>query len=135
MKRTQIHLHWGKLTAAVACAAIVWLAITPGNISAAGKIAPPPAQNTLAAGRLIVVRQANLGATVVGLKIDGVQTAQIAPNRRYNAPLAAGSHVLTVFPVFSLEGARPTERRLNVEPGKTYTLTAAKQDAQLVLKK
>lgn len=136
MNRTQTHLYQGKLMAAVACVAIAWLVITPGNVSAAGKPASSTAQKTvIGAGRLIVVRQANLGATIVGLKIDGVQTAQITPNRRYDAPLAAGSHVLTVFPVFSLEGARPTERRLTVEPGKTYTLAAAKQDAQVVLKK
>ena len=120
---------------AVACAAVAWFAITPGNISAASKPASPPARNMVAPGRLIVVRQANLGATIVGLKIDGVQTAQITPNRRYNAPLAAGSHVLTVFPVFSLEGARPTETRVTVEPGKTYAFAAAKQDAQIILKK
>ena len=70
----------------------------------------------------------------MGLKIDGKEAAQITYNRRYDAPLAAGSHTLTVYPVVS-RGAKPTEIRVNVEPGRTYTFTAARQDIQLVLQR
>ena len=34
-----------------------------------------------------------------------------------------------------VEGAKPTEIRVNVEPGKTYKFTAARKDIQLVLQK
>ena len=92
------------------------------------------AQSGTAMGRLVIKRGPNLGPTIVGLKIDGVETEKISYNRTYNAPIAAGSHVLTVYPVVSLEGARPTETRVNIEAGKTYTFTALRKDIQIVLK-
>ena len=119
---------------AVACVAIAWFAISPGNISAAGKPSPAPANTAQAPGRLVIVRAANLGVIVVNLKIDGVQAADIYKTRRYDAPLAAGPHVLTVAPTSRFEQSQPTEKRLMVEPGKTYTFTAVLEDVQIVLK-
>jgi hypothetical protein len=95
---------------------------------------PAAVQTTQGVGRLIIVRAANLGPTIVGLKIDGKDVDKISYNRRYDAPIAAGAHVLTVYPVVSYEGARPVDARINVEPGKTYTFTAARKDIQVVLK-
>jgi hypothetical protein len=134
MNKMSIHVNRHGLVVILASLAIGWL--LPGSevVSAAGKPSPPPAQDTQPAGRLVIVRSASLGPTVVGLKIDGVQTATITYNRRYDAPLAAGAHILTVYPVVSLKGARPTDTRVNVEPGKTYTFTAARDDIQIVLK-
>jgi hypothetical protein len=106
---------------------------SPAPGLAAGKTSPNPARETRPAGRLVIMRSASLGPTVVGLRIDGVETAKITFNRRYDAPLAAGQHVLTVYPLVSREGARPTDTRVNVESGKTYTFTAARQDIQIVL--
>ena len=80
---------------------------------------PAAVQTTQGVGRLIIVRAANLGPTIVGLKIDGKDVDKISYNRRYDAPIAAGAHVLTVYPVVSYEGARPVDARINVEPGKT----------------
>jgi len=102
--------------------------------SGASKKSPTPTQTAQAPGRLIINRSATLGPTIVGLRIDGKETAKITFNRSYNAPLAAGEHVLTLYPLPSLEGAKPTDKRLTVEPGKTYTFTAARNDIQLVLK-
>ena len=132
MKRKRIHLHTGKLSVVVASLAVACFTITT-NISAAGKPSSVAEPEAVGAGRLIIVRAVNLSSTIVGLKIDGVQMAPIVYNRQYDAPIAAGSHVLTVYPVVSREGARPTERRLNVEPGKTYTLTAKRADIEIVL--
>ena len=134
MNKTRVQLHRANLMLIVASVAIAWFAIIPGNMSAAGKPAPAPAQKTQAAGRLVIVRSASLGPSIIGLKIDGVKTAQMAYNRRYDAQLTAGAHVLTVYPVFSVGNAQPTETRLTVEPGKTYTFTATRQDIQIVLK-
>jgi len=112
--------------------ALLGCALATGTLSAAEKKASAP--NDKGMGRLVIKRAANLGPTVVGLKVDGVPTDKISYNRTYNAPIAAGSHVLTVYPVISLEGAKPTDTHLNVEPGKTYTFTAARKDIQIVLK-
>ena len=135
MNKINPHLQRSSLMLIVTCLAIGLFLGYPVNASAAGKESPAPVQNELAAGRLVIMRSATLGPTIVGLKIDGKEVAQISYNRSYNAPLAAGSHILTVYPVVSLEGAKPTEIRVNVEPGKTYKFTAARQDIQLVLQK
>ena len=111
---------------------LIGCALATETLSAAEKKAST--QSDKAKGRLVIKRAANLGPTIVGLKIDGAQTDQISYNRTYNAPIAAGSHVLTVYPVVSREGAKPTETRVNVEAGKTYTFTAAREDIQIVLK-
>ena len=116
-----------------AAIAIAWFAFMPGSISASGKPAPEPAERAQAPGRLIIVRSPNIGPQIVGLEIDGVQTARISYNRRYDAPLAAGPHVLTVFPVIGGGTSSMTERRLTVEPGKTYVLTAAWQHTGIFL--
>lgn len=133
MNNMNSYLQRNSLLLIVTCLAVGLLVGYPGCTSAAGKKSPAPAQNAQVAGRLVVVRSANLGPTIVGLKIDGKEAAKISYNRRYDAPLAAGPHILTVYPVLSLEGAKPTETRVNVEPGKTYKFTAVRKDIQLVL--
>jgi hypothetical protein len=133
MKTTFIELSRSLLRIAVCL--VVGLALAgPELVFGADKKAPTPAQGHQPAGRLVIVRSASLGPTIVGLKIDGVETAKITYNRRYDTSLAAGEHVLTVYPLPSLEGARPTETKVNVQPGKTYTFTAARDDIQIVLK-
>lgn len=122
MNTNRIRQHLGHLILIAGCFAIAWFVLTPAKTSAAGQ-----------PGRLVILRAANIGPQVVGLKIDGVQTAQIYYNRNYDAPLAAGPHVLTVFPVVGRGTARPTSRSVTVEPGRTYTFTASWQDTQIVL--
>jgi hypothetical protein len=135
MNKISPHLQHSSLILIVMCLAIGLFLGHPVNASAAGKASPAPAQNALAAGRLVIVRSATLGPTIVGLKIDGKEAAQLTYNRSYDAPLAAGSHTLTVYPVVSLKGAKPTEIRVNVEPGKTYKFTAARKDIEVILQK
>jgi hypothetical protein len=133
MKKMPIYLSRSTLLLVVSLAT-GWCLTCSVSLSAADKKSPTRPQGTQPAGRLVVVRSATLGPTIVALKIDGVLADQISYNRRYDAPLAAGEHVLTVYPVISIEGARPTQTRLNVEPGRTYTFTAARQDIQIILK-
>ena len=135
MNKISPHLDHSSLLLIVTCFAIGLFLGHPVNASAAGKGSPSPAQNELAPGRLVIRRSATLGPTIVGLKIDGKEAAQLSYNRSYNAPLAAGSHILTVYPVVSLESAKPTEIRVNVEPGKTYKFTVARKDIELVLQR
>ena len=117
--------------------AIACLVVVSGSLSAADKAspAPAPAQTNAAPGRLVILRAANLGPQIVSLKVDGKQTAQVYYNRRYEGPIAAGSHVLSVEPVIGRGNTRPTETRLNVESGKTYTFTASWQDTAIVLQR
>jgi len=120
--------------------AVGWLVVGQGNLCAAGKASPNMAQKkemptaSQATGHLVVKRAANLGATIVGLKIDGKEVDRITYNRTYDAPISAGSHVLTTYPVVSYENARPVDMQINVAPGKTYTFTAKRSDIQVVLR-
>ena len=135
MNKISLHLQRSSLLLVVTCLAIGLFLGHPVNALAAGNPSTAPAQNPLAAGRLVIVRAVNLGPTIVGLKIDGKEAAQITYNRSYNASLAAGSHVLTVYPVVSLKGAKPTERRVDVESGKTYKFTVVRKDIELILQR
>lgn len=130
MNKTQ-HLKRNSLIIAVACAA---LAIVPAIVSGAGKAAPAPAQTTQDTGRLVITRSANLGQAVVGVSIDGVQVAKVNFNGRYDAPVAVGQHVVTVLPIPNREFAKPSETRLTVEKGKTYSFTAKRSDVAIILK-
>jgi hypothetical protein len=130
MKKTHRNQNRSFLILTVACAVIGWGAIISSH---AATPSPAATQTTQQAGRLVIKRSANLGSTVVGLSIDGVQKARINYNGRYDAPLAAGPHLLTVTPIPAREYAKPSEKRLTVEPGKTYTFTAKRSDVAIVL--
>ena len=135
MKKLSTHLNSRGLMIIVASFATCWLLASPQGASAAEKkSSPAPMQEMKAPGRLVVVGSASLGPTVVGLRVDGAKVGEISFNRRYDAPIAAGSHVITVYPVHSLQNARPRDRQISVESGRTYTFTAARQDVDLVLK-
>jgi hypothetical protein len=76
-------------------------------------------------GRLIVIRVANFGWNLAAnLKIDGQTVANIVQGRRYDRPIFAGRHVLTVSVVPNLQLSQPTSITLNVRPGATYIFTA-----------
>jgi hypothetical protein len=118
----------------LACAALALSAVIPGIASGAEKSSAPAAQKNQEAGRLIITRSSRLSQLVVGLSIDGKQVAKILYNNRYDAPLVAGPHTLTVVPIPNREQASPTSIQVNVQPGKTYTFTAALNDIRIVLK-
>ena len=63
-----------------------------------------------------------------------MQTARIAFNGSYDAPLAVGQHVVTVLPIPNREFGKPSETRLTVEKGKTYSFTAKRSDVSIILK-
>ena len=135
MKMLSTYLSQRGLMMIVASLATCWLLASPEGVSAAEKkSSPAPMQETKAPGRLVIVRSATLGPTVVGLRVDGAKVAEITYNRRYDAPIAAGSHVITTYPVHSMSNARPREIKISVESGRTYTFTATRQDVDLVLK-
>lgn len=119
----------------VAAALAIGFVVGQAELFAAQKKEMPAmAAAPQATGTLVVKRAPNLGPTIVGLKIDGRDVDKIGYNRSYNAPISAGSHVLTTWPVVSRDGARPVDTRIDVESGKTYTLTASRLDIQIVLR-
>ncbi len=134
MNKTRLLSKRGLLIVAIAAAAIAWGAVVPGIVSGAEKKASAPAGSSQDTGTLAILRSANLGTTVVGVSIDGVQTAKINFNGRYDAPIAVGQHVLTSVPIPNREHAAPAQTRINVQKGKTYTLTAVRADVAVVLK-
>jgi hypothetical protein len=76
-------------------------------------------------GRLIVIRVANFGWNVAAnLKIDGRTVANIVQGRKYDHPIAAGRHVLTVSAVPNVIMSESSSITLNVRPGGTYIFTA-----------
>jgi hypothetical protein len=76
-------------------------------------------------GRLIVIRVANFGWNLAAnLKIDRRTVGNIVQGRRYDHPIPAGPHVLTVSVVPNLQSSQPTSISLNVRPGATYIFTA-----------
>lgn len=76
-------------------------------------------------GRLIVQRSANFGSHVgLRLSIDHRVFANIQIGRRYDRPLSAGYHVITVRSVPNVDRYAPTSVRLNVQPGRTYAFVA-----------
>lgn len=104
-------------------------------VSAAGK-APSVAKQAEAQqpGHLLIVRSANLGTVVVGMEIDGKQTARINFGGSYNEPISAGPHVISVTPMPNREHAQPSQTRINVQPGQSYKFTAVQSDVSLVLR-
>lgn len=76
-------------------------------------------------GRLIVIRVANFGWNVAAnLKIDGRTVANIVQGRKYDHPIAAGRHVLTISAVPNVIMSESSSITVNVRPGGTYVFTA-----------
>jgi tetratricopeptide (TPR) repeat protein len=93
----------------------------------------PSAETSLAneSGRLVVLRAANFGWNLaVNLKIDGRTAANIVQGRRYDEPLPAGRHTLTVSAV---PNYHPTSTLLNVQHGQTYVFTVTRQNTDGVV--
>ncbi len=82
--------------------------------------------------RLVVTRSANFGTfQYLILFVDGVHVADLGLDQSYDAVLPPGRHVLSV--TTTPQGYRytaPTRRRVNAEPGETYTFTAFWKNAE-----
>ena len=103
------------------------------SFAAAKPTTPAAAPPSHGMGRLIIKRSAILGPTIVAVEIDGVKQANITYNRNYDAPIAAGPHVLRVYPTVSYEHPKPWDVHFTVEPGKTYTFLAKRKDVRVIL--
>ena len=80
---------------------------------------------TKPSGRLVVIRVANFGWNVAAnLKIDGRTVANIVQGRKYDRPIPAGRHVLTISAVPNVIMGESSSITVNVRPGGTYIFTA-----------
>ena len=80
---------------------------------------------TKPSGRLVVIRVANFGWNVAAnLKIDGRTVANIVQGRKYDRPISAGRHVLTISAVPNVIMGESSSITVNVRPGGTYIFTA-----------
>ncbi len=134
MKKTPFHFNRMFLPLAFACAGLALSAVVPTEIAAAGKAKAAPTTENQAAGRLVITRSATLGAYAVGLSIDGKQAATINYNGRYDEPLTAGPHVLSVIPIPNRMAGKPRETKITVAPGQTYAFTAKRDNDDYILK-
>jgi hypothetical protein len=81
--------------------------------------------------RLVVARAANFGTLEsVNLFVDGVQVADLGLNESYDAVLPPGRHVLSISTNPYNYVPRPTQRRVNAQPGQTYAFTAVWTDSE-----
>jgi hypothetical protein len=76
--------------------------------------------------RLVVTRAANFGTfEYLNLFVDGVHVADLGLGQSYDALLPPGQHVLSVNTTPQIyRRTLPTQRRVTVEPDKTYAFTA-----------
>ena len=82
-------------------------------------------------GRLVVQRSATFGSkTFLQLWIDGGKVHNIGPGSRYDQPISAGHHVLTVHYTPKSGRHQPTSMSLTVDPGHTYAFTATRASDQ-----
>jgi hypothetical protein len=81
--------------------------------------------------RLVVNRAANFGILEsVNVFVDGVQVAELELSQSYDAVLRPGQHVLSVSINPKNSGQKPTQRRVDAKPGKTYAFTAVWRSAE-----
>ena len=76
-------------------------------------------------GRLVIRRIANIGSgLVLNVSIDGKQAELVGKGQTYDRSLSAGPHVVSVLLIPNKLNLAPTEKRITVKGGQTYTFTA-----------
>lgn len=83
-------------------------------------------------GTLVIHRAANLGEALI-LSVDGKRTAIVRRGEDYSGPLSPGEHVISAILAPNELHLRPTEKRVKVEKGRTYTFIAAWRGDTMIL--
>jgi hypothetical protein len=85
-------------------------------------------------GRLVIKRVANIGtALVLNVSIDGKHVASVSEGQTYKGSLSAGPHVVSVILEPNAMSLAPTQKRITVQKGQTYTFTATWDGSVLAL--
>ena len=103
----------------------------------AGASSSTSAASTVASadsGRLVIKRVADIGTSLVlYVSIDGKQVASLSTGQTYNGSLSAGPHVVSAILEPNDLNLAPTQKRITVRKGKTYSFTATLQGNVLAL--
>ena len=76
-------------------------------------------------GRLVIRRVANIGTSLVlNVSVDGRHVAEVSEGQTYRGSLSAGPHVVSVILEPNAMNLAPTQKRITVQKGQTYTFTA-----------
>ena len=106
------------LILSLACACLISVGCTTGPGAAT---APPPNS-----GHVLIYRVANFGENLgLVVSVDGKDVGSFSEGRNYSGYLSAGQHVITARAEPHQPGARPGQKTLTVQAGKTYSYTAA----------
>lgn len=85
-------------------------------------------------GRLVINRAANMGTDLfLDVSIDGKRVGSYAEGQSYNGSLSEGPHVVSVILRPNNLNLAPTQKRITVQKGHTYTFTAMWQGERVVL--
>jgi len=117
-----------KLFSIILTAVCSFAADTPTRAQGAKPDSASPSSSDNA--RLVVNRAANFGILEsINVFVDGVQVAELELSQSYDAVLPPGQHLLAISMNPKTEGQRPTQRRVDAKPGKTYAFTAVWRSA------
>jgi len=114
--------------------ALAYATLSGCETSGTGASSAAPASSTKNAGRLIIQRAANMGTgLVLNVSIDGKQVAAVPRGQTYSGSISPGQHVVSVLLVPNQLNLRPTQKRLSVQAGQTYSFTAMWQGNRVLL--
>jgi hypothetical protein len=123
--------RWGFVVVALGFIILSGCETTGSSSSTASAAANASADS----GTLVIKRAANMGSGLfLNVSIDGKHVTALSKGRSYNGPLPVGSHVVSVLLVPNRLNLDPTETRITVEKGQTYTLTAVWEGEKVVLR-
>ena len=85
-------------------------------------------------GRLVINRAANMGSALfLNVSIDGKHVGSYGEGQSYNGFLSEGPHLVSVTLEPNQLNLTPTQKRITVTKGHTYTFTAMWQGDSVVL--
>ena len=86
------------------------------------------------AGHLTIKRSAKFGTRMaLNVSIDGAQVALLGVGQSYNGALSPGEHVISVNVTPSRARGGTATKRLTVQAGQTYSVTATWTNERLAL--
>ena len=115
--------------------AIILCALTSDATAATAEKKPAKAE-AAGEGHLTITRSPTLGSsTMISVLVDGKKAGSIIAGSRYNGPIPAGKHTLSVRfePLSTADKAASLE--LDVVPGQTYSFSATIKSGAIALQK
>lgn len=134
------YLIKGAMTGLVCVSFAIILCALSSSATAATAEKKPTAEKKTAAGEatgeghLTITRSPKLGSsTMISVLVDGKKAGSIIAGSRYNGPIPAGKHTLSVRfePLSTADKAASLE--LNVVPGQTYSFSATIKSGAIAL--